>query len=133
MTHIIGTSLLLLILVFDSSYSAQESRNRTAAEHACSKINMFYKKKMGSNISSTRTVFYSLLDLNSRKGFNGLKYLCPVISVKMERLPGNNKHRLFTRSAIYPFVDGQSAISPSLGGIETSLDNIKRAMAYACY
>jgi len=53
---------------------------------------------MGSIIRSTRTVFYSLLYLNSRQGFEGLKYLYPVISVQMERLPGNTKNRLFTRS-----------------------------------
>jgi len=52
---------------------------------------------MGSIIRSTRTVFYSLLYLNSRQGFNGLKYLSPVISVKMERRPGNAKNRLFPR------------------------------------
>jgi len=53
---------------------------------------------MGSIIRSTRTVFYSLSYLNSRQGCNGLKYLCPVISVKMERLPGNTRNQLFTRS-----------------------------------
>ena len=53
---------------------------------------------MGSIIRSTDTVFYSLLYLNSRQGFNRLKYLSPVISVKMERLPDNNKNRLFTHS-----------------------------------
>jgi len=72
---------------------------------------MFHKNKMGSDIRSTRTVFNSLLYLNSRQGFDGTKYLCLVISVKMERLPGNTK-----KSAIRPFVDGHSAISPSLGG-----------------
>jgi len=56
------------------------------------------QKQMGSIIRSTRTVLNSLLYLNSRQGFNGLKHLCPVISVKMERLPGNTKNRLFTRS-----------------------------------
>jgi len=30
--------------------------------------------------------------------FNGLKYLCPVIWVKIKRLPGNTKNQLFTRS-----------------------------------
>ena len=53
---------------------------------------------MGSIITSTRTGFYSLLYLDSHQGFNGLKYLSPVISVTMERLPGNTKIRLFTRS-----------------------------------
>jgi len=37
------------------------------------------QKHMGSIIRSTRTVFYSLSYSNSRQGFNGLKYLCPVI------------------------------------------------------
>jgi len=53
---------------------------------------------MGSIIRSIRIVFYSLLYLNSRQGFKGLKYLCPVISVKMERLPGNTKNWLFSPS-----------------------------------
>ena len=53
---------------------------------------------MGSIIRFTRTVFYSLLYSNSRQGITGQKYLCPVISVKMERLPGNTQNRLFTRS-----------------------------------
>jgi len=42
---------------------------------------MFHKNKMGSIIRLTGTVLYSLLDINSRQGFNGLKYVCSVISV----------------------------------------------------
>jgi len=44
---------------------------------------------MGSIIRATGTIFYSLLYLNSRIGFNGLKYLYSVISVIEKRLPGN--------------------------------------------
>ena len=64
---------------------------------------------MGSIIRFTGTVFYSLLYLNSRGGFNGLKYMYSVISVIVDSLPGNTKNR-------DPFVDGQSVISPFLGG-----------------
>ena len=45
----------------------------------------------------------------------GLKYLYSVISVIDNSLPGNTK-----KYGITPFVDGQSAISPSLGGGENS-------------
>jgi len=54
------------------------------------------------------TMFYSLSYINSRRGGNTPEYLYPVISIKMERLPGNTKYRLF--------VDGQSAMSRILGG-----------------
>jgi len=47
---------------------------------------MFHKNKMGSIIRSTGTVFYSLLYLNSRQGFNGLKYEYSVISVIIDSL-----------------------------------------------
>jgi len=59
---------------------------------------MFHKNKMGSIIRSTGTVFYSLLYLNSRQGFNGLKYEYSVISVIVDSLPGNTKNRESTRS-----------------------------------
>jgi len=59
---------------------------------------MFHKNKMGSIIRSAGTVFYSLFYWNSRQGFYGQKYLCPVIPVKMERPPGNTINGLFTRS-----------------------------------
>ena len=49
-------------------------------------------------IKPNDTMFYSLLYLNSPRGHGRLKYLTPVIRVKMERLPGNTKKRLFTRS-----------------------------------
>jgi len=42
--------------------------------------------------------FYLLLYLNSQRGHCRLKYLCPVISVNMKRLPGNTKNQLLTRS-----------------------------------
>jgi len=53
---------------------------------------------MGSIIKSTGTVFYSLLYLNSRKGFYGLKYMYSVISVIVDSLPGNTENRESTRS-----------------------------------
>jgi len=53
---------------------------------------------MGSMIRSTGTVFYSLLYLNSRQGFNGLKYLYSIFSVKIDSLPANTKNRESTRS-----------------------------------
>ena len=46
---------------------------------------------MGSIIRSTGTVFYSLLYINSREGFNGLKYVYSVISVIDNSLPGNTE------------------------------------------
>ena len=49
-------------------------------------------------IRSTGTVFYSVLYLNSRRGFNGLKYMYSVISVIVDSLPGNTKNRESTRS-----------------------------------
>ena len=58
---------------------------------------------MGSIIRSTRTVFYSLLYLNSRQGFHGLKFMYSVISVIVNSLPSNTKYRESTRY-------GQSAI-----------------------
>jgi len=59
---------------------------------------IFHKNKMGSIIRSSGTVFYSHLYLNSRLGFNGLKYSYSVISVKMDSLPANTKNRESTRS-----------------------------------
>jgi len=59
---------------------------------------MFHKNKMDSIIRFTCTVFYSLLYVKSRQGFNGLKYMCSVISVIMDSLPGNTKNRESTRS-----------------------------------
>ena len=69
--------------------------NRTVAEHACSKMLCFTKNKMGSIIRSTGAEFYSYLYLNSRQGFNGLKYVYSVIS---DSLPGNTNNRESTRS-----------------------------------
>ena len=88
------------------------------AEHACGKnVNIvFHKNKMGSIIRSSGTIFYSLLYLSSRIGFNGLKCLYSVISVIDKRLRGNTK-----KWTIAPFVDGHSAISPFLGGVQGSL------------
>ena len=56
------------------------------------------QKKICSIIRSTGTVFYSLLYLNARQGFNGLKYVYSVISVIVDSLPGNTKNRESTRS-----------------------------------
>ena len=53
---------------------------------------------MGSIIRFTGTVFYSLLYLNTRRGFNGLKYMHSVISVIVDSLPGNTKNRESTCS-----------------------------------
>ena len=53
-------------------------------------------------------MFYWLLYLNSRIGFNGLKYLYSVISVIEKRLPGNTKKWTLV-----------SAISSFLGGLDT--------------
>jgi len=47
---------------------------------------------------STGTVFYSLLYLNSRRSFNGLKYMYSIISVIVDSLQGNTKNRESTRS-----------------------------------
>ena len=52
---------------------------------------MFHKNQMGSIIRSTGAVFYSLLYLDSRQGYNGLKYVYSVISVIVNSLPGNTK------------------------------------------
>jgi len=59
---------------------------------------MFHENKMGSIIRSTGTVFYSLLYLNSRQAFNGLKYVYSVISEIVDSLPGNTKNRESTHS-----------------------------------
>ena len=71
---------------------------------------------MGSIKRSNGTIIYSLLYLNPRIGFNGLKCLYSVISVTDKRLRGNIK-----KWTIAPFVDGHSAISPFLGGVQGSL------------
>ena len=59
----------------------------------------FHTNKIGSIIRSSGTVFYSLLYLNSQLGFDVLKYLSSVISVKIdpESLPANAKNRKSTR------------------------------------
>ena len=59
---------------------------------------MFHKNKMGSIIRSTGTVFYSLVYINSRRCFNGLKHVYSVISVIVDSLPGDTKNRKSTRS-----------------------------------
>ena len=51
---------------------------------------MFHKNEMRLMIRTSGTIFYSLLYFNSWRGHCRLKYLSPVISVKMERLPGNS-------------------------------------------
>ena len=71
---------------------------------------------MGSMIRCVGTIFDSLVYVNSRIGCNGLKYLYPVISVMDNSLPSNTK-----KKAIAPFVDGQNAISPFLGGLSIQL------------
>jgi len=53
---------------------------------------------MGSIIRPIGTIFYSLLYLNSRRGFNRLKYLYSVISVIVDSLPANTNNRESTRS-----------------------------------
>ena len=53
---------------------------------------------MGSIIRPSGTVFYSLLYLNSWLGFNRLKHMYSVISVKIDSLTANNKNRETTRS-----------------------------------
>ena len=53
---------------------------------------------MGAIIRLTGTVFYSLSYLNSRTGFNGLKYMYSVISVIVDSLLGNTTNRESTRS-----------------------------------
>jgi len=62
---------------------------------------------MNVKLRSSSTIFYSLLYLNSRIDFDGLKYLYSVFSVIEKRLPGNTK-----KLTIVPFVDGHSAIFP---------------------
>jgi len=66
---------------------------------------------MGSTIRFTGTAFYSLLYLNSRTGFHGLKYMYSVISVICRFTTWQ-----YQKSGIDPFEDGQSVISASLGG-----------------
>ena len=53
---------------------------------------------MGPIIRAIGTIFYSLVYLNSRIGFNGLKYLYSVISVIDKSLPGNTRKWTFVRS-----------------------------------
>jgi len=67
---------------------------------------------MGPIIRQIGTTFYSLVHLNSRIDFNRLKYLYPVISVIKNSLSDITKEQ-----GIAPFVDGQSTISPFLGGL----------------
>jgi len=78
---------------------------------------MFHKNKIVSIIRCIGTIFYSLVYVNSRIGFNGLKHLYQVISVIDNSIPGNTK-----KQGIAPFVDGQSAISPFLGGMNIIYD-----------
>jgi len=59
---------------------------------------MFHTNEIRPITQTNLTMFYGLLYVNSPRGHNRLKHLTPVISVKMERLPGNTKNRLFTRS-----------------------------------
>jgi len=73
---------------------------------------MFQKKRIGSIIRPSGTIFYSLVYFNSQLGFNGLKYVNSVISVIDKRLPGNTE-----KWTIALFVDGHSVISRILGGI----------------
>ena len=61
---------------------------------------------------SIRTTFYSLLYVNQRIGFDGLKCVYSVISVIEKRLPGNSKKWTL------------SAISPFLGATSCSLKNV---------
>ena len=57
---------------------------------------MFHKNGMSPKTNGT--VFYSLLYLNSRRAFNGLKHMYSVISVIVDSLLANTKNRESTRS-----------------------------------
>jgi len=76
---------------------------------------------MGSIIRASGKTFCSLLYFNSQQSPNGLKYVYSIISVIDKRLPGNTK-----KGTIAPFVDGQSAISPILGGPSFVLKTLYR-------
>ena len=97
---------------------------------------MFHKNKMGSIIRPSGTICCSLLYYNSWIGYHELKCLYSVISEIDKRLPGNT--RKWTNA---PFVDGQSAISPSLGGetlelwalsFETAFENVTASGIGGC-
>jgi len=68
------------------------------APRCCTPKIVFHKNEMKPIIRPSGTICYSLLYFNSLRSHNRLKYLSPVIWEKMERLPGNTKNRLFTRS-----------------------------------
>jgi len=53
---------------------------------------VFHKNEMRPMIRFNGTIFYSLLHCNSRRGYSRLKYLYPVISVKIDSLPSNTKN-----------------------------------------
>ena len=61
---------------------------------------MFYtwKGRVAHVIRWSGTIFYSLVYVNPRIGFNGLQYLYSVISVVDKRLPGNTKKLTLVRS-----------------------------------
>jgi len=84
---------------------------------------MFHNNKMGSLIRARGFIFYSLLYLNSRLGFHGLKDSYSVISVSDKRLPGNTQ-----KWAIASFVDDQSAIFRILGGDDLVLLGVKESL-----
>jgi len=61
---------------------------------------------MDSIIRTICTIFYSLLYINSRIGFYGLKYLYSGISVIDKRLPGNTKKwTLVGVRLVHPWAD----------------------------
>ena len=79
--------------------AAQEWSNSTWPNTRVVKYRYYVSQKQnGSIIRFTGTVICSLLYLNSRQGFNGLKYVYSVISVIVDSLPGNTKNRESTRS-----------------------------------
>ena len=55
------------------------------------KCKYYHKNKVGSIIRSNGAIFYSVVYVKSRIGFNELKYLYSVISVIDKRLPGDTK------------------------------------------
>ena len=83
----------------------------------CLNVNIvFHKSKMRPSVS----MFYSLLYSNWQRGHSRLKHLSPVIWSQDRKTT-----RHYWKSAIYPFVDGQSAISPSLVGKGSNLEGLK--------
>jgi len=96
------TTCIYVDVYLHSKDAAQGWSNRTVAEHACSEMYIYCVNEMRPMIRTSNTMFYSLLYLNSPP-LGGLG-----ISV-------GGKYHAYPL-AIYPFVDVQSAFTPSLGG-----------------